>query len=132
MQRVPADAQAGPVLPKVATRAPRALTKAEKPAAAKAEDLQAQELQKKAGRHRPAVGRQAGSHRRRKGAGGQAGRQADGCRRAPSRPPRQPQRPRLAKPQPTKVADAKPMAVKTAAKPAKDAIPGLRLSANAY
>ena len=141
MQRVPVDPLAGPVLPKVpvATHAPRALAKVEKPeeskpqpakvaeakpapartAAAEAGDLQALDLQKKA----DAIARQLnGKPAAIAAAKAEASKPA--ISKAPAPPP-------AAKPQPTKVAEAKPAPVKTAAKP-KDSIPGLRLSANAY
>ena len=46
-------------------------------------------------------------------------------------PPSRKPLPRFWRPLPAKAADAKPVPVKTVVKP-KDAIPGLRLSANAY
>jgi Flp pilus assembly protein TadD len=136
MQRVPVDPLAGPVLPRVpvATHAPRALARAEKPeapkpqpakvadakpapvktAATEALDLQAQDLQKKA----DAIAKQLN--------GKPAAIAAAKAEASKAPAPLQ-----AAKPQPSKVAEAKPAPVKTAAKP-KDTIPGLRLSANAY
>jgi Flp pilus assembly protein TadD len=139
MQRVPVDPLAGPVLPKVATHAPRALAKVEKPedpkpqpakvaetkpapvktAAAEALDLQAQDLQKKA----DAIAKQLnGKPAAIAAAKAEASKPVVATSKAPAPPP-------AVKPQPTKVAEARPAPVKS--KP-KDSIPGLRLSANAY
>lgn len=142
MQRVPVDPLAGPVLPKVpvATHAPRALAKVEKPedpkpqpakvaeakpapartAAAEAADLQAQDLQKKA----DAIAKQLNGKPAAIAAAKAEASKPVVTSKAPAPLP-------VTKPQPTKVAEAKPAPAKTAAKP-KDSIPGLRLSANAY
>jgi Flp pilus assembly protein TadD len=138
MQRVPVDPLAGPVLPKVpvATHAPRALAKVEKPedpkpqpakgaetkpAPVKTAAAEALDLQAKA----DAIAKQLnGKPAAIAAAKAEASKPVVATSKAPAPPP-------AAKPQPTKVAEAKPAPVKTAAKP-KDSIPGLRLSANAY
>jgi len=136
MQRVPVDPLAGPVLPKVpvATHAPRALAKAErpedpkpqpakvaevKPAPVKTAAAEAVDLQAKA----DSIAKQLnGKPAAIAAAKAEASKLVVATSKAPAPPP-------AAKPQPTKVAEAKPAPVKS--KP-KDSIPGLRLSANAY
>ncbi|MDB5739447.1 MAG: hypothetical protein JWP16_487 [Alphaproteobacteria bacterium] len=143
MQRVPVDPMAGPVLPKVAPKVAPKLAMAHavtpKPEVGKPDTAKPQPA--KLADAKPAPAKTAATAALELEAKADAiAKQLNGkpaaiaaAKAEASKPEVASKAPVPAKPQPTKVADTKaaPAPVKTAAKP-KDAIPGLRLSANAY
>lgn len=139
MQRVPVDPQAGPV---AATRAPRALSRPQAVAENRREEA-SKELEAKADaiaktlKDKPAAIAQAKADAAKptsKPAAKMEAAKAEPAKTDPAKParsdmPKAVARVDMAPPKPAAKADAKP--VQTAAK-AKDAIPALRMSANAY